>query len=92
MIDFVILVGVSGLTLGYELKKGNSFLFRSKRFAGLNTIKYKSFPIDLVHMFFILPFLVKALESLVEQAQRKKLYSGNFIDGSFYDYPINKKQ
>ena len=97
--NFVILGGgVSGLTLGYELaKKGNKVtIFEAKDFTGglAATIKYKSFPIDFgPHVFHsAFPEIVNYWKSLVGKKLKKKNFSlVTFIDGSFYDYPINKE-
>ena len=97
--DFIILGGgVSGLVAGYELlKKGNKVtIFEAKDFFGglASTVKFKNFPIDFgPHVFHsAFPEIVQYWRDIVgNDLVEKDFYAGNFIDGKFYDYPINKE-
>lgn len=97
--DFKIIgAGVSGLTLAYELlKKGETVkIYESTDFVGglASTLIKDNIPFDCgPHLFH------SAHEEIIEYWRdlvgddlvEKQFFAGNFVEGKFYDYPINKE-
>jgi len=95
---FIIGAGISGLILGYELaSKGHKVTIYEKtnRVGGLATSFEKyGFSIDTgPHLFHSAhPEIIDYWRGFVgELLVEKHFYSGNFVAGKFYDYPINKE-
>ena len=94
----IIGAGVSGLTLAYELlKKGEDVeIFESTNFVGglASTIYKDGIPFDCgPHLFHSAHSeIIDYWRDLVgNKLVEKQFYAGNFVDGKFYDYPINKE-
>ena len=95
--DYVIIgAGISGLTLGLELLKHEkkvTIIESSNSVGGLaKTITYDNYVIDYgphlyhsAHQEIIDYWRDLVGDSLVS----KDFYSGNYVDGKIYDYPIN---
>ncbi len=95
--DYVIIgAGISGLTLALELlKKGKSvkIIEGSNSVGGLaKTIFYKDYVVDYgPHLYHSAhPEIVDYWRDLVGDALvSKDFYSGNYVNGKIYDYPVN---
>jgi N,N'-diacetyllegionaminate synthase len=97
--NFVIVgAGVSGLVLGYELaKRGHKvkILERTHNVGGLaKSFQAGDYSIDSgPHLFHSAhPEIIDYWRTFVgDLLVEKEFYSGNYVDGNIYDYPINKE-
>jgi len=97
--NFVIIgAGVSGLVLGYELAKHGhkvKILEQTHNVGGLaKSFQAGGLSIDSgPHLFHSAhPEIIDYWRTFVgDLLVEKEFYSGNFVDGNIYDYPINKE-
>lgn len=95
--DYVILgAGISGLTLALEFLRAGKFvrvIEAASSVGGLaKSVKYNDYIVDYgPHLYHSAhPEIIEYWRELVGDALvSKDFYSGNYIDGKIYDYPVN---